>query len=102
MLKIPFSLIIQSIYFLRTVTASFYQLFIEKDGKVSARTVKLGTWKSSDWIVLSGLSEGEAVVVSNLQRIKDGTAVKATPVILAPAPEVNPYAAADHTADAKL
>ena len=29
-------------------------------------------------------------------------AVKATPVILAPAPEVNPYAAADHTADAKL
>ena len=79
-----------------------YQLFIEKDGKVSARTVKLGTWKSSDWIVLSGLSEGEAVVVSNLQRIKDGTAVKATPVILAPAPEVNPYAAADHTADAKL
>lgn len=79
-----------------------YQLFIEKDGKVSARTVKLGTWKSSDWIVLSGLSEGEAVVVSNLQRIKDGTAVKATPVVLPPAPEVNPYAAADHTADAKL
>ena len=30
MLKIPVSLIIQSIYFLRTVTASFYQLFIEK------------------------------------------------------------------------
>ena len=79
-----------------------YQLFIEKDGKVSARTVKLGTWKSADWIVLSGLSEGEAVVVSNLQRIKDGTAVKATPVVLNPAPEVNPYAAADHTADAKL
>ena len=51
---------------------------------------------------MSGLSEGEAVVVSNLQRIKDGTAVKATPVVLPPAPEVNPYAAADHTADAKL
>lgn len=79
-----------------------YQLFIEKDGKVSARTVKLGTWKSSDWIVLSGLSEGEAVVVSNLQRIKDDTAVKATPVVFPPAPEVNPYAAADHTADVKL
>lgn len=79
-----------------------YQLFIEKDGKVSARTVKLGTWKSADWIVLSGLSEGEAVVVSNLQRLKDGAAVKATPVVLKPAPEVNPYLAADHTADAKL
>lgn len=79
-----------------------YQLFIEKNGKVSARTVKLGQWKDSDWIVLSGLFEGEAVVISNLQRIKSGTAVTATPVTVAPPEEKNPYDDADHAATNRL
>ena len=73
-----------------------YQLFVEKAGRVAARTVKLGTWKDADWIVLSGLSEGESVVVSNLQRLKDGTAVKATMTRPAPVKSSNPYVETNH------
>ncbi len=79
-----------------------YQLFIEKNGRVKARTVKLGQWKDADWIVLSGLFEGEAVVISNLQRIKDGSAVTATPVAVTPPEETNPYDDADHAATNRL
>ena len=74
----------------RQMADGTYQLFIAKNGKVSARAVTVGTWKDTDWIILGGLFEGEAVVISNLQRLKDGSAVKAT--LVSQAPETTPPA----------
>lgn len=52
---------------------------MEKDGRARARTVRVGTWKDTDWIVLSGLDAGERVIVNQLQRLKDNLPVKASP-----------------------
>jgi len=48
---------------------------------VEARDVKLSAWEKSDWIVESGLTGGERVIVDGLQKIRPGAHVK--PVELA-------------------
>ncbi len=52
-----------------------YQVFTAVDGKVHPVTVKVGPWKDTDWIILSGLKEGDAVIVDQLQRLREGTAI---------------------------
>ena len=49
------------------------------DNKVTIKTVKLGPQFANQWLVESGLQEGESVVVDGLQRVKDGMTVAPTP-----------------------
>jgi membrane fusion protein (multidrug efflux system) len=61
---------------------------VSADNKVHVANVKLGSQVGSDWIVESGLQEGEKVVTDNLQKLKEGATVSphaASPPTLAPA-----------------
>ena len=53
-----------------------YQVYVMENGKAMARTVTVGQWKDTDWIILSGLKAGDAVIVNQLQRLRNGRAVK--------------------------
>ena len=52
---------------------------VGKDGKVSPRPVKLGSAKGSDWVVLSGLQNGEQVMVDGFQKLQPNAVVKPVP-----------------------
>lgn len=47
------------------------------DDRVSARSLELGPVMGSDQVVLSGLDEGDRIVVSGLANLRDGMPVKA-------------------------
>lgn len=52
------------------------------DGKLSKRTVKVGTAKNNQWVVMDGLKAGEQVMVDGFQKLQmlpPGTPVKAVP-----------------------
>lgn len=49
------------------------------DNKAQTRPVELGEWTGSDWIVRSGLSEGDRVIVEGLTKVRPGAEVKAAP-----------------------
>ncbi|MGO8692696.1 MAG: efflux RND transporter periplasmic adaptor subunit [Rectinemataceae bacterium] len=51
-------------------------VFVVSGGKVSKRSVELGTRGPADVLVLSGLSAGDTVATSNLGMLQDGTGVK--------------------------
>jgi len=53
------------------------KLFVVKDGRVELRTVKLGYVSLSAVEILEGVSEGELVIVDQIDRFTDGKAVKA-------------------------
>lgn len=55
-----------------------YRVYVNVNGKALSRDVTVGTWKETDWIVLTGLKAGDEVILDNLQRIKEGSPVKAT------------------------
>ncbi len=55
-----------------------YQVYLEQDGKAVPATVRVGSWKDTDWIILDGLKEGDRVCVNQIQRLKPGAALKAT------------------------
>lgn len=59
-----------------------YMLFVlDKEGKVALRTVQLGDWLGSDWMVLDGLAAGDRVIIDNLQKLRPGVQVNpAAPV----------------------
>jgi membrane fusion protein (multidrug efflux system) len=78
---------------------------VTPDGKITPRTVTIGSQKGSNWVVLSGLKEGENVMVDGFQKLQmlpPGTPVKAvpwTPPAAAPAaPAAAPAASAPATA----
>lgn len=52
---------------------------VSADNKVTIKTVRLGPQLADEWVVESGLQEGDSVVVDGLQRIKDGMTVAPTP-----------------------
>jgi RND family efflux transporter MFP subunit len=52
------------------------KLFVVKDGRVELRTVKLGYVSLSAVEILEGVTEGELVIVDQLDRFSDGKAVK--------------------------
>jgi membrane fusion protein (multidrug efflux system) len=57
-----------------------YQLgIVGSDGKAEIRPVKVGARIGTDWVITSGLTAGEKVVVEGLQKIKSGTPVTAKP-----------------------
>lgn len=72
------------------------------DGKLSQRTVKVGTARNNQWVVLEGLKEGEQVMVDGFQKLQmmpPGTPVKAVPW-QAPGSAAAPAAAASGAAPA--
>lgn len=49
---------------------------VGKDGKAAARPIKTGDWSGSNWIILSGLSNGDRVIVDNLLKVRPGAPVQ--------------------------
>ena len=70
---------------------------VGSDNRVSLRTIKTGSQMGTDFVVDSGLKEGEIVVVSGIQKIKPGMVVTPTQ---AAATEGTQSAKADGTRDA--
>ncbi len=52
-----------------------YQVFVASDGKAHARAITVGSWHETDWIVFTGLNDGDEVIIDQLQRLRDGTAI---------------------------
>jgi membrane fusion protein (multidrug efflux system) len=59
------------------------------DGKVTLKTITLGSRVASRWIVTSGLEAGARVVVDSPQ-LRDGQVVKTQPYVAASAPQAAP------------
>ncbi|RVQ67152.1 efflux RND transporter periplasmic adaptor subunit [Croceicoccus ponticola] len=53
---------------------------VDAKGQAAMRKVELGTMVAGQWIVKSGLKPGDRVIVNNLQKIRPGAPVMATPV----------------------
>ena len=49
------------------------------DGVVETRSVKVGSGKDGQWVVLSGLKDGEQVVVDGFQKMQGKDPVKPVP-----------------------
>ena len=54
-------------------------MVVGSDGKVTPRTVKLGSSQGSEWVVLDGLKNGEQVMVDGFQKLQGNAPVKAVP-----------------------
>ena len=57
-------------------------MVVGSDGKVTPRTIKIGSAKGTQWVVLEGLKTGEQVMVDGFQKLQmmpPGTPVKAVP-----------------------
>lgn len=52
-----------------------YRVFTEQDGRVRSVPVTVGTWKDTDWIILSGLKTGDKILIDQIQRLRDGLPV---------------------------
>jgi membrane fusion protein, multidrug efflux system len=66
-----------------------YVWIVDAEGKAQQREVHMGLRVGGDWQVQQGLKAGEVVIVDGVQRLKPGTPVKATPLVIpAPGPAV--------------
>jgi len=63
------------------------------DNKVHVINVTLGPQHGQDWVISSGLQPGARVIVSNLQKLREGAPVSPHPAPPSPAAEPNPAAA---------
>lgn len=54
-------------------------MVVGEDGKVSPRTIKIGSAKGNTWVVLEGLKTGEKVMVDGFQKLQPGAIVKPVP-----------------------
>ena len=54
-------------------------MVVAEDGKVSSRTIKVGSTKGNQWVVLGGLQNGEKVMVDGFQKLQPGATVKPVP-----------------------
>ncbi len=67
-------------------------LILDADGRVRQRRLTLDRAMDDQWLVLSGLSSGDRLIVEGMQRVRPGAAAKAVPfgsekTGAAPAPE---------------
>jgi len=72
-------------------------MVVDKEGKVSPRTVKVGSEQGGQWVILGGLTAGEQVMVEGFQKLRPNAPVK--PVPWTP-PGARPAAAASAPASA--
>lgn len=75
-----------------------YVLVVGKDGNVVRKDVVLDSQQGGNWLISSGLAAGDQVIVSGIQKVKDGAPAKATP--WKPAAAGQPAAAATPAAAA--
>ena len=54
-------------------------MVVGADGKVSPRTVQIGSSQEGQWVVLDGLKTGEQVIVDGFQKLRPGAPVKPVP-----------------------
>jgi membrane fusion protein (multidrug efflux system) len=66
-----------------------YVWIVDTEGKAQQREVHMGLRVGGDWQVQQGLKAGDVVIVDGVQRLKPGTPVKATPLVI-PAPLAAP------------
>ena len=57
---------------------------LDADNKVVPTPLKMGNWQGKNWVVLSGLKNGDRVVVDNIIKIRPGATVSPTVVPLNP------------------
>ncbi|WP_266182657.1 efflux RND transporter periplasmic adaptor subunit [Dyella humicola] len=60
-------------------TAGAYTMVVGADGKVVRKDVTASDTSGTSWVVTNGLQAGDQVVVSGLQRVKEGAPAKAAP-----------------------
>jgi membrane fusion protein (multidrug efflux system) len=68
----------------RTASGDATVMLVGPDNKTVARVIKTGALVDNQWLVDSGLQDGERIVVSGIQKLKAGMVV--TPRAAAPAP----------------
>ncbi|MFK4132372.1 efflux RND transporter periplasmic adaptor subunit [Pseudomonas luteola] len=51
---------------------------VDQDNKVSITPIQTGSWNGSEWLVLSGLKDGDRVVLDNIVKLHPGVAVSAS------------------------
>ncbi|MGH8061120.1 MAG: efflux RND transporter periplasmic adaptor subunit [Pseudoxanthomonas sp.] len=56
-----------------------YAMVVGKDGNVARKNVVTGDATGGNWLITGGLAEGDQVIVSGLQKVKEGAPAKATP-----------------------
>ena len=54
-------------------------MVVDDKGQVSPRPIKIGGSQDSQWVVLSGLTPGEQVMVDGFQKLRPGAPVKPVP-----------------------
>jgi membrane fusion protein (multidrug efflux system) len=54
-------------------------MVVGADGKVAPRPVKIGNQQNGQWVILSGLTSGEQVMVDGFQKLRGGAPVKPVP-----------------------
>jgi len=62
---------------------SFQLAVVGSDNKVSVRIVKVGERVGTEWIIDSGVKQGEMVVVEGVQKVRDGSSVNPKPLTAA-------------------
>ncbi|MBU6249237.1 MAG: efflux RND transporter periplasmic adaptor subunit [Xanthomonadaceae bacterium] len=80
-------------------TGGAYLMVIGKDGKVERKSVTADQSSGSDWVVTSGLAANDKVIVSGLQKVKEGAPATAEP--WTPGPSGTPAAGSRPAASAK-
>jgi len=70
----------------RDVKGNTSALVVDGAGKVAVRPIVVDRAIGNRWLVSSGLSDGDQVIVDGLQRIRPGLAVKAVPFVSAEGP----------------
>jgi membrane fusion protein, multidrug efflux system len=63
---------------------------VNQEEKVEIRDVAASDWKRDQWLIDSGLHQGDRVVVNGLMKIGPGAPVKAVPMAVAEASTVEP------------
>jgi membrane fusion protein, multidrug efflux system len=56
-----------------------YAMVVGKDGNVARKNVVTGDATGGNWLITSGLAPGDQIIVSGLQKVKEGAPAKATP-----------------------
>lgn len=59
----------------RQLSDGTYSVYIYSDGKARQRPVTVGRWQGTDWIITSGLKDGDEVIIDQIQKLRDKAAV---------------------------
>ncbi|KAA9132720.1 efflux RND transporter periplasmic adaptor subunit [Marinihelvus fidelis] len=67
----------------RGANGEAFAMVVAEDGTAQRRVLELDQTIGADWLVSSGLSNGDRVITEGLQKIRPGVAVQVTPVVVA-------------------